>query len=63
MNQKYAVGTCVKTNSGGPSMTVYEYHEKNNFHDECYFCQWFEGKKIEVGNFTFSSLEEVKTGK
>ena len=57
-NRRYSVGDLVQLKSGGPVMTV----QKENLvgRDEIfkgYYCQWFAGKKLELGPFPEDSLE------
>ena len=54
---KFAVGDIVKLKSGGPDMTVQSTPAVGGGY---YHCQWFAGKKLELGNFPAESLEEVK---
>ncbi|EKO3926144.1 DUF2158 domain-containing protein [Vibrio metschnikovii] len=46
-------GDIVKLKSGGPDMTVQSNGDR-------VWCQWFAGKKLEVGKFPENSLEIVK---
>lgn len=56
---EFAVGDIVKLKSGGPDMTVRTVpHSGSDYYD----CQWFAGKKLELGRFPFDSLEQVKCG-
>lgn len=60
---KFELGDIVKLKSGGPDMTVKEVHTKMN--DEfsgSYRCQWFAGKKLDMGIFPEESLVAVPTG-
>lgn len=61
---KFVLGDIVKLKSGGPDMTVNEvskdaYGELNGK----YRCQWFAGKKLDVGTFPVESLEPGEPGK
>ncbi|MBZ9576743.1 DUF2158 domain-containing protein [Modicisalibacter sp. MOD 31.J] len=51
--EKFTVGDTVKLKSGGPIMTVRNYNRPNKL----YTCQWFAGKKLEMGHFPEDSLE------
>lgn len=60
---KFKLGDIVKLRSGGPDMTVKEVCETYNtkaFNGN-YACQWFAGKKLDVGIFPEESLVAVKT--
>jgi uncharacterized protein YodC (DUF2158 family) len=52
----FAVGDIVKLKSGGPDMTVQAVPGSSKL----YRCQWFAGKKLEVGSFSSESLETVR---
>ena len=54
---KFAVGDIVKLKSGGPEMTVQSLASSG---DDCYYCQWFAGKKLEQGRFPKDSIELVQ---
>ena len=60
MNNKhaYSVGDIVKLKSGGPDMTVKEC-VSNLGSGLLYRCQWFAGKKLDVGVFPENSLLEA----
>ncbi|WP_439254099.1 YodC family protein [Pseudomonas monteilii] len=57
-DHKLEVGFIVKLKSGGPDMTVrdvgreYQSGQLSGWVD----CQWFAGKKLEVGKFRVESL-------
>lgn len=56
---KYNIGDQVQLKSGGPCMTVNEamtHHTSKEFLDR-YKCQWFAGKKLDMGTFPEDSLE------
>lgn len=59
MAGKFKVGDIVKLKSGGPAMTVKREHEEASSKqpDGTYACQWFAGKKLEIGQFPEDSLE------
>jgi len=62
MNKKtlFSVGDIVKLKSGGPDMTIKEV--LTNMDDKPsgnYKCQWFAGKKLDMGVFPHESLIEV----
>ena len=56
----FEVGDLVSIKSGGPVMAVKEIYgsEKNIFE-----CQWFAGKKLEVGRFPGASLLRAEAAK
>lgn len=56
----FQIGDLVSIKSGGPVMTVKEIYgsDKNIFE-----CQWFAGKKLEVGRFPDASLLRVEAAK
>lgn len=56
----FEVGDLVSIKSGGPVMAVKEIYgsEKDIFE-----CQWFAGKKLEVGRFPGASLVRVEAPK
>ncbi|EHZ2751565.1 DUF2158 domain-containing protein [Vibrio parahaemolyticus] len=57
----FNVGDIVKLKSGGPDMTVKEV--RTNRDDEFngnYRCQWFAGKKLDLGDFPEESLLKVE---
>ncbi|AIV05920.1 hypothetical protein LA59_10745 [Vibrio harveyi] len=57
----FNVGDIVKLKSGGPDMTVKEV--RMNISDEFtgnYRCQWFAGKKLDLGDFPQESLLKVE---
>ncbi|TKB43977.1 YodC family protein [Thalassotalea mangrovi] len=51
---KLKSGDIVMLKSGGPEMTVKEEVSPNN-----YKCQWFAGKKLDMGVFPFDSLTTI----
>ncbi|MGO1298033.1 MAG: YodC family protein [Vibrio sp.] len=56
----YSLGDTVKLKSGGPDMSVKEV--MTNRDDEfngSYRCQWFAGKKLDMGIFPQESLVAV----
>ncbi|MCQ4277353.1 YodC family protein [Stutzerimonas degradans] len=53
----FNVGDIVKLKSGGPDMTVQQVFDNES---KTHACQWFAGKKLEVGRFPFDSLEPVR---
>jgi uncharacterized protein YodC (DUF2158 family) len=58
MAGKFKVGDIVRLKSGGPEMTVkMERHNSITHEHDGYDCQWFGGKKLEVGRFPEDSLE------
>ena len=59
MPGKFKVGDIVRLKSGGPEMTVKREHEEYSSKkpNGTYDCQWFAGKKLEVGHFPEDSLE------
>jgi len=52
------VGDIVQLKSGGPEMTVQTVPTEKG---TVYKCQWFAGKKLEVGLFPHDSLNRIKT--
>ena len=61
---KYDLGDIVKLKSGGPDMTVKEVLTKmNDEFNGSYRCQWFAGKKLDMGVFPEESLVAVTTGR
>ncbi|MGO0628681.1 YodC family protein [Pseudomonas sp. SAR267] len=52
----FKVGDLVRIKSGGPVMTVKTVFDQSNSFD----CQWFAGKKLEVGRFPSESLVPVE---
>lgn len=57
----FKIGDIVKLKSGGPAMTVQAINESEN--SGIYFqCQWFAGKKLEVGSFRGESLVAAVAG-
>jgi uncharacterized protein YodC (DUF2158 family) len=57
---EFNIGDIVKLKSGGPDMTVKEVLA--NLADQfngSYRCQWFAGKKLDVGVFPQESLSAV----
>lgn len=62
---KFNLGDIVKLKSGGPDMTVKEVvigYNSNEFTGN-YHCQWFAGKKLDVGTFPEESIVAVNTDK
>jgi uncharacterized protein YodC (DUF2158 family) len=59
MDNTFNSGDIVKLKSGGPEMTVYKWV---TFAGGGFRCQWFAGKKLEVGDFLADQLELVKAG-
>ena len=57
LDEKLKVGDLVRLKSGGPVMTVRDVNALDNH----YWCQWFAGKKLELGNFPGDSLIDVNT--
>ncbi|MCC6136113.1 MAG: YodC family protein [Candidatus Contendobacter sp.] len=56
----FSVGDIVKLKSGGPDMTIKEV--LTNMQDKpsgSYKCQWFAGKKLDMGVFPHESLIDV----
>jgi uncharacterized protein YodC (DUF2158 family) len=58
-SSQFTIGNIVKLKSGGPEMTVVE---ERNYSDVSVMmrCQWFDGKKLEQGEFPTGALELVK---
>jgi uncharacterized protein YodC (DUF2158 family) len=58
-SSQFTIGNIVKLKSGGPEMTV---AEERNYSGVSVMmrCQWFDGKKLEQGEFPSNSLELVK---
>ncbi|ALO34504.1 hypothetical protein CMT41_07080 [Colwellia sp. MT41] len=56
VENKFKVGDIVKIKSGGPDMTIQTMPSQRNSY---YYCQWFAGKKLEIGHFPEGSLELV----
>lgn len=54
---KFPVGALVELNSGGPTMSVVQYHERSG--TITVRCQWFSGKKLESGEFVPETLRSV----
>ncbi|MGJ8524327.1 hypothetical protein LMG33818_000035 [Halomonadaceae bacterium LMG 33818] len=52
----FSKGDIVKLKSGGPEMTVKKPMEDMQGDPITYRCQWFAGKKLEVGDFPPESL-------
>ena len=52
-NETYKVGDLVQLKSSGPAMTVYEV-SRSGLHVKC---QWFDGAKLEEGDFAMISLQ------
>jgi uncharacterized protein YodC (DUF2158 family) len=50
--EQFPKGTMVRLISGGPNMTVNDYHD----FDGSVTCVWFSGKKLERGNFARETL-------
>ncbi|MHA6913766.1 YodC family protein [Ralstonia pseudosolanacearum] len=59
MATQFKVGDIVQLKSGGPVMTVRSTPAASQ---PGYWCQWFAGKKLEIGNFPFESLEAAQKG-
>lgn len=58
--QMLHAGQIVRLKSGGPEMTV---HSETPVDGQTrYRCQWFAGKKLELGLFPRESLELVESG-
>jgi uncharacterized protein YodC (DUF2158 family) len=55
MAKRFKVGDIVQLKSGGPDMTVKEY----GLDPDDVWCQWFGGRKLEVGQFPEGSLIPV----
>jgi uncharacterized protein YodC (DUF2158 family) len=56
----YNLGDTVKLKSGGPDMSVKEVMTKmNEQFNGNYRCQWFAGKKLDMGIFPQESLVAV----
>jgi uncharacterized protein YodC (DUF2158 family) len=54
--QDFKVGDIVKLKSGGPDMTVQTVPDSGG---RVFACQWFAGKKLEIGRFPGDSLDLV----
>ena len=55
--KKFKVGDIVKLKSGGPDMTVKKVTtDYRNEETDSFDCQWFAGKKLDVGAFPLESL-------
>jgi len=53
--KSFKVGDMVQLNAGGPVMSVHRVGTPPN--GETYYdCQWFAGKKLDVGRFTPEQL-------
>lgn len=50
---KFAVGDTVSLNAGGPVMSV---KVLPTVYDGSYTCQWFAGKKLDIGTFKEEQL-------
>ena len=57
MAQKFKIGDVVGLKSGGPPMTVANYHSTEN---EIVFCKWFAGKNLEEEYFHQDALKPEK---
>lgn len=58
----YDIGDIVKLKSGGPDMTVKEViTQMGGQFSGSYRCQWFAGKKLDMGVFPEESLIAVAT--
>lgn len=57
MSNAFKTGDIVKLKSGGPEMTVNSWYAVGR---GAFRCQWFAGKKLEVGDFQPDQLELVK---
>ena len=55
---KFVIGQLVVLKSGGPVMTVKD-HTVTPSGKESYHCQWFAGKKLDVGTLPPDSLDEA----
>lgn len=60
---KYSCGDIVKLKSGGPDMTVKAVEPSfgSNELTVKYICQWFAGKKLDIGSFPEESLVDVSS--
>ena len=57
-NNQFKSGDLVELLSGGPVMTVQNKDTLQSGKDKTvYRCQWFNGKKLEYGNFHEASLK------
>jgi uncharacterized protein YodC (DUF2158 family) len=60
MSSTYSIGDIVKLKSGGPEMTIKKINaDLNGTFSGHYQCQWFAGKKLDLGNFPQESLVAV----
>jgi uncharacterized protein YodC (DUF2158 family) len=57
----YNLGDTVKLKSGGPDMSVKEVISTRDGFSGSYRCQWFAGKKLDMGVFPQESLVAVVT--
>jgi uncharacterized protein YodC (DUF2158 family) len=53
----FDIGDIVQLKSGGPEMTVQSVPTSTG---TLHKCQWFAGKKLEVGLFPYASLNTIK---
>lgn len=56
----FEIGDLVSIKSGGPVMAVKAIHGNDN---DIFECQWFAGKKLEVGRFPSASLIRAEADK
>lgn len=54
-NDKFKIGDLVQLKSGGPVMTV---EAVRPIDGSDYRCTWFNGKKLECGNFYHATLKK-----
>lgn len=61
-SKDFQVGTIVKLKSGGPDMTIkkVDVELRTGKPTGRVDCQWFAGKKLEVGTFPIASLDLVQ---
>jgi len=55
MERKFEDGCVVMLNSGGPTMTVTSFDEKN----KSYYCEWFLNNELKSHTFYEHQLSEV----
>ncbi|XXD69384.1 DUF2158 domain-containing protein [Pseudomonas sp. Z6-14] len=58
--EAFEIGDLVSIKSGGPVMAV---RSINGSERDIFECQWFAGKKLEVGRFPGASLVRVEAPK
>jgi uncharacterized protein YodC (DUF2158 family) len=59
-SKTYKIGDLVELKSGGPIMTIHSENTNTRTGNLIgYYCQWFAGKKLEVGKFPADSLQAV----